>query len=103
MRTSFVAAFAKLFKGLQIFFHNSEKLFSTKRKKFFNEVKMFFQCSVKCHLHYGHIIYIAAKPVSFIVVCKNVQPTWNVLYNNPQATLPMPNEVRWPKGKATHL
>ena len=43
----FVAAFAKLFNGLQNFFHNSEKLFSTKRKTFFNEVKIFFQCSVK--------------------------------------------------------
>ena len=39
----FAAAFAELLKGLQIFFHYNENLFSTKRKTFFNEVKIFFQ------------------------------------------------------------
>jgi hypothetical protein len=50
----FVAAFAKLLKDLQKLFHTYENLFSTKRKTFFNEVKIFFQCSVYIFMHFSH-------------------------------------------------
>ena len=73
--------FSNFFEGLKKIFHYSDKKFSTKRKKIFKPMK---------------------NKIGRLQTAKIIYPFFPTPFAS-ASMKPIPNEVRWPKGKATYL